>query len=207
MKAESIGDDQRVGRHSEGLRLRQTERGQFRRIDAKRPLPILGIRRMSGGKAHAALPGEPRIREPVGPGNVGEGSSIVGDIGEEEPCLYRRVEGIGVQEGLRIGGAGMSVAQDALHPDHRLGVAAPGVANQPAPVARPQHRVKGRQLGQSPRVERDLAHERVALGDFPQRAAISPHLSDQRCELMRRQKIRPDDKTVSIERRPVLSRY
>src|SRR3977135_3299763 len=41
MKAEGVGDNQRVGRHCEGARLREIERREFRRVDAERALADL----------------------------------------------------------------------------------------------------------------------------------------------------------------------
>jgi hypothetical protein len=95
-------------------------------------------------------------------------------------------------------------AQDALHPDHRLGVAAAGVANETPPLARLEYCAECGERGESPSVERDLAHDRVALGDLPKRAAISPSLRDQGCKLLGRQEVRADHKTVPVKRLPVL---
>ena len=178
MKAERVGDDQRVGRHGESARLRQSERSQLGRIDAEGALTDLDIRRMSRGKAHVPLPGQSFSRQPVRAGNIGEGPPILGNIGEEEPCLDRRMKGIGVQECLRIGRSSAGVAQDALHPDDRLGIAAAGIADQPAPVGRSQHRSERGKRGKSFAVEGDLAHDRIALGNLPQRAAIGSDLTN-----------------------------
>ena len=80
VKTEGIGNDQGIGGNRKGTRLRQAERRQLSRIDAERALPILGIRRVAGSKAHAPLPGEPLGRQSMGAGNIREGAGVFGDI-------------------------------------------------------------------------------------------------------------------------------
>src|SRR5207244_9964036 len=57
---------------------------------------------------------------PVRSRYIGELALIGGDIGQEQPGLDRRVEGIGVQRGLRVRRAFAGMAQNALDPHHRL---------------------------------------------------------------------------------------
>ena len=151
------------------------------------------------GKAHAAFPGEPLRGRTVRSRHIGERAGIRRDIGQEQPRLDGRVKRVGVQQGLRIGRAVAGVPRQALDPDHRLGVAAADIADQPAPFRRAQDAGERRQRSQGARIERDLAHDRVALGDLAQRAAIRPDLIAQLGEFLRRQKIAPDDKPVARE--------
>ena len=101
--------------------------------------------------------------------------------------------------GLRVGRAIDDMAQDALDPHHRLGVAAADIADQAAPFRRAQHPAQRRQGSQRLRVERDLAHDRVALGDLAQWAAIGFDLMQQFGEFAGRQEVRPDHKAVALE--------
>src|ERR1700751_4006510 len=111
-----------------------------------------------------------------------------------------------MKESLRTRRACAGVAQDALHPDHRFGVAAAGIANKPAPFARLQYGAERRECGEGPAVERDLPHDRVALGDLAQRTAISSDLGNQGRKLLGRQEVRAEHKAVPVERRSVLLR-
>ena len=111
-------------------------------IDAKRPFADFDIRRSAGSNAHMLLPGEPLGCQPVRARYISEGPGILRDISQEQPSLDRRVKGVGVEKCLRIRRAGAGVAQDGLHPDHRLGIAAAGVANEPSPIARLQYCAK-----------------------------------------------------------------
>ena len=60
----------------------------------------------SSESAHAArlLPGNPLGRQPVRARDIGERALVVGHVGQEQPRLERRVEGVGMQLNLRIGG-------------------------------------------------------------------------------------------------------
>src|SRR4051794_16993384 len=95
MEAEGVGDDEGIGRHRENSRLGQAQPRQLAGIDAERALPIFGIRRAGGGKAHPPLPGEALRRQAVRARNIGERPRIRGHIGQKQPSLDRRVEGIG----------------------------------------------------------------------------------------------------------------
>src|SRR5260221_14695968 len=91
------------------------------------------------------------------------------------------------------------MTQDALYPHHRLGVAAADIADQPAPFGRTQRTRKRRQRGERSWIKRDLAQDRVALGDFAKRTAIGFDLTEQLGELALGQEIRFDDKAVASE--------
>jgi hypothetical protein len=96
------------------------------------------------------------------------------------------------------------MAENTLHPDHGLRIAAPGVADESAPLARLQYVPEHRNFGKSPSVQSDLAHNRIALRDLPQVAARGFDLSDERREPYGGEKIRANQKTVPLERFAVL---
>ncbi len=134
MEAEGIGDDEGIGRNREGAWRGKTQRCQFSRLDAKRALSCFDVGRLASGEAHPPFPGKALPAQPVRAGYIGKGSGVFGDIGQKQPRLDRRVKGIGVQQGLRIGRSGAGMAQNALHPYYRFGVTAAGVTHEPPPV-------------------------------------------------------------------------
>jgi hypothetical protein len=107
------------------------------------------------------------------------------------------MKGVGVEKGLRVGRTGGSMAEQALDPYHRLGVAAADITDQAAPLRRAQHCVERRHRCAGGAIERYLAHDRVALGQVARDAAIRLELAVQRGEFVGRQEIVPHDKAVA----------
>ena len=118
MKAESVGDDERVGRRRNQLRLRQSNLAQLIARDRPHELRLRLTRAFAGPDAHAPFPFEPLWRQTVRARDIDEWHCLGRDVGQEQPCLDGRVKRIGVEIALRIGGAVDRAAQHGLDIDH-----------------------------------------------------------------------------------------
>src|SRR5262249_8888924 len=101
--------------------------------DAKRTLPGVRIRRLARREAHPLLPGKAFDRETVRAEHIGEGTRILGNVRQVKPRLHRRVEGVGMEECLRIARTRAGMSKNALGKYPGFRIAAPDVADQATP--------------------------------------------------------------------------
>ena len=114
MEAAGIDGDERVGRDGESPRLRQAELAEFAGVYSKRPALRQAVAVLYAN-APRLLPGEPLRGQPMGAGDISQGTLVVRDVCQEEPGLERGMEGVGVKLELRIRGPGRVSHRDGLH--------------------------------------------------------------------------------------------
>ena len=81
MKAESVGDDERVGRRRNQLRLRQSNLAQLIARDRPHELRLRLTRAFAGPDAHAPFPFEPLWRQTVRARDIDEWHCLRRDVG------------------------------------------------------------------------------------------------------------------------------
>ncbi len=206
MKAGRVGDDQGVGRGGEGARRRVAERCDFLPGDAERAAPAQPVRRLARGDAHPPFPVPPCQSDPVRARHIDERATIRSNVGQGEPGLDRRLEGVGVQGGLRVRLARHRAGQDRLQVADRLRVVAADVAKQAAPCGVRQQQAQRRHPVQGGGIEGEAAGDRVALDGLARRSPEDLRLSQQLGELGLRQEVPDSDEAVAREGGHVLGR-
>ena len=83
-----------------------------------------------------ALPRRALGGQAVRSGDIGQRAAVVGDVGQEQPRLHRRVEGVGMEVDLRVGQAGVDPADDRLDIIKRRGAGRADIVHDPRSSAR-----------------------------------------------------------------------
>ena len=132
VKPRRIGHDERIRRNGKLNRLGQSKRFEFRTLYSERSLARFFVFARFCLKAHPMLPFKFLRGQLVRARDVGKRALVLTNIGEKEPRFGRRVEGIGMEPGLRVRHAALAVESLNIHERGRRTAA--DVCNKVSPI-------------------------------------------------------------------------
>ncbi|MNV49444.1 hypothetical protein D3C71_1413980 [compost metagenome] len=199
VEARGVRHHQGVGRYRKASRCRPAEPGQFVFVNAERALAMHLLVGACRAEALAILPGQPFRCQAMGARDVTERPLVVGHVIEKQPGLGGRMEGIGVQAGLRVLLGIHSIDHDRLQLIGDPAGIRRGIGNQVTHTAVGHKGSAGRITGQDILVQADPPGHGLALAHFPAGAAQVTQFGTQGGELFGRQCILANEKPLLLE--------